>query len=276
VLVTGGGLGWIMYRARVQRDAVAAIYRAGGCAYYDWQLREVTLKDFDVLLPVPKGVPGLKKWLGGWFDVDYFCTVRYVVIPGPADADPLMPVIGQLQDLQELKIGPAVPLSDAGMAHLRGLTRLKMLQLPNNDHSRITGLGLKHIEGLFRLQRLSLENLPLTDAELAPIRRLTDLRALDGLSPKLTDSGMSNLSPLANLRMLDLSWTRITRTGLVSLRRMPRLWHLSLEGTQVTDEALPILAGHPCLTSVRLLHSAVTEVGLAKYRDDRLRKRVVR
>jgi hypothetical protein len=33
VLVTGGGLGWVIHRAQVQRDAVAAIKHAGGeCA----------------------------------------------------------------------------------------------------------------------------------------------------------------------------------------------------------------------------------------------------
>src|SRR5438045_3013968 len=37
VLVLGGGLGWIVHRARVQGEAVAAIRRAGGSYYYDWQ-----------------------------------------------------------------------------------------------------------------------------------------------------------------------------------------------------------------------------------------------
>ena len=35
VLVIGGGLGWVMQRARVQREAVAAIRRAGGSVLYD-------------------------------------------------------------------------------------------------------------------------------------------------------------------------------------------------------------------------------------------------
>jgi hypothetical protein len=37
VLVTGGWLGWIVHRARVQREAVVAIERAGGMVWYDWQ-----------------------------------------------------------------------------------------------------------------------------------------------------------------------------------------------------------------------------------------------
>ena len=39
VLITGGGLGWVIHRARVQREAVAAILRAGGSVMYEHQLR---------------------------------------------------------------------------------------------------------------------------------------------------------------------------------------------------------------------------------------------
>ena len=36
VLVMGGGLGWLVHSAHIQRDAVAAIRKAGGTAVYDW------------------------------------------------------------------------------------------------------------------------------------------------------------------------------------------------------------------------------------------------
>ena len=35
VLILGGGLGWIAHRARVQREAVAAIEKAGGKVDYN-------------------------------------------------------------------------------------------------------------------------------------------------------------------------------------------------------------------------------------------------
>ena len=37
VLVVGSVLGWFARRARVQRDAVAAIKQAGGVVFYKWQ-----------------------------------------------------------------------------------------------------------------------------------------------------------------------------------------------------------------------------------------------
>jgi hypothetical protein len=36
VLILGSGFGWVAYRVRVQRDAVAAIKRAGGSVEYDY------------------------------------------------------------------------------------------------------------------------------------------------------------------------------------------------------------------------------------------------
>ena len=37
VLVIGGGLGWVVRSAQLQREAVAAIQRAGGRVKYDWE-----------------------------------------------------------------------------------------------------------------------------------------------------------------------------------------------------------------------------------------------
>jgi hypothetical protein len=37
IMIVGGGLGRIVHRARVQRDIVAAIDRAGGSVDYDWE-----------------------------------------------------------------------------------------------------------------------------------------------------------------------------------------------------------------------------------------------
>ena len=37
VLVFVAGLGWLVREARIQRDAVAAITKAGGTVYSDWE-----------------------------------------------------------------------------------------------------------------------------------------------------------------------------------------------------------------------------------------------
>jgi hypothetical protein len=40
VLAIGAGLGWIVHEAHVQRDAVAAIRKAGGSVTYDWAWKD--------------------------------------------------------------------------------------------------------------------------------------------------------------------------------------------------------------------------------------------
>ena len=44
VLVLGGVLGWVVHRARVQREAVAAIKRAGGNPFMDYSVPEAVIK----------------------------------------------------------------------------------------------------------------------------------------------------------------------------------------------------------------------------------------
>src|SRR5262245_58642988 len=62
VLITGGGLGWMLHRARVQRDAVAVLQRAGGQVTYDWEWANG--------MPVPYETPLWPRWLVDAIGID--------------------------------------------------------------------------------------------------------------------------------------------------------------------------------------------------------------
>ena len=49
------GLAWLANRARIQREAVAAIERTGGKAWYDWEWQNDA--------PVPDASTGWPAWL---------------------------------------------------------------------------------------------------------------------------------------------------------------------------------------------------------------------
>ncbi len=66
VLIAGGGVGWTMYQARVQREIVMMVLRAGGTVRYDWGLEEGDL----LAQHVP--VPWAPRWLVDRLGVDYF------------------------------------------------------------------------------------------------------------------------------------------------------------------------------------------------------------
>src|SRR3954463_8766216 len=139
VVGIGGVLGWVVHRAHVQRDAVAAITtlrrNTRGTVYYDWQyvanqgdeaakprgpewMREV-LK-FDEAAK-PRG----PKWLRDALGPDVFDTVVNVDIEGDNVDDELLENVGKLHGAEFVTIhAHAAPdLTPAGMAQLRTLSR---------------------------------------------------------------------------------------------------------------------------------------------------------
>jgi hypothetical protein len=169
VLFFGGGLGWLAYRARVQREAVAAIEKAGGKVYYDWQYFAGGTS------PPPPPPPG-PKWLVDFFGIDYFRNVTMVQIdegaPGGVNSflavyttefsdgrdhvadDALMGQIARLERLERLDLIVCLRLTDAGIAKLRGLRHLDSLSLL--CCRSITDASLPHLDGMSRDMQLIL------------------------------------------------------------------------------------------------------------------------
>ena len=75
VLLAASGLGWVVNRAHVQRDAVAAIVRGGGTVLYDWDVTYVPGQPYgdDYRLTI-NGKPKWPKWLIDHLGPDYFAV----------------------------------------------------------------------------------------------------------------------------------------------------------------------------------------------------------
>ncbi len=69
VLVIAAGMGWIVRQARIQREAVAAINKAGGSVYYDSDPNPGSSR---------KQLPGWKKLIGEYVGIDYVDHVVFV------------------------------------------------------------------------------------------------------------------------------------------------------------------------------------------------------
>ncbi|HKI18050.1 MAG TPA: hypothetical protein VKA15_09215 [Isosphaeraceae bacterium] len=89
-------------------------------------------------------------------------------------------------------------MTDAGLIHLRGLTRLTFLGLDKNSVNQVN-----HI----------------SDSGLENLRGLTNLRFLALCGTQVTDAGMAHLKGLASLRDLRLGGTRVTDKGVAELLR---------------------------------------------------------
>ncbi len=107
-------------------------------------------------------------------------------------------------------------ITDAGLAHLKGLNNLSRLRLGD----AFIAAGLRVEESLKPLFDLP----PITDAGLAHLEGLTNLSELDLSGNEITDAGLVHLKALANLRIVDLRGTRVTDAGAKDLQRaLPRL-----------------------------------------------------
>jgi Leucine Rich repeat len=227
VLILGGGLGWFMHGARVQREAVATIKRAGGSVLYDLQPNYYT-----------QARPWLPMWAIERLGIDFFGTVIQANLTGSS-------------------------MTDAELSHLEGLTDLQLLYLPD---TKVGDAGLAHLKGMSRLTMLILWKTKVGDAGLSNLAGLTRLRTLDLSDTEVTDAGLAHLEGLAGLEGLSLAGTHITDAGLIHLEGLTRLSVLVLDGTDVGDKGLEHLKGLKGLKILQVRRTRVSDAGLAEFR----------
>lgn len=108
VLVIAAPLGWIVHRAHIQRDAVAAIVRAGGTVRYDPQYKN------GKPVNAPLRTPG---WMAAWVGVDYLDTVTMAACRQKT-VDLALARVGELSRLETLFLA-STPVTDAGVDRLK-------------------------------------------------------------------------------------------------------------------------------------------------------------
>ncbi len=244
VLVVGAFLGWICDGARVQREAVAAIQKAGGRVAYDWEWKNSDWIRRGSNPVAPNAKPWAPRWLVQALGVDFFGHVALVNISLPDDPDEVMVHIGKLEGLEDLLLY-GTPPSDATIAHINGLHSHRNLSINWTQHprnARITDAGLSQITKLINLEKLSLD------------------------STQITDAGMAQLKRLKRLEQLSLEGTEITDAGLAHLKGLTKLTYISLSRTGVTDEGLLQLSGLTNLKVGYVMKTGVTDAGLERLR----------
>ena len=96
------------------------------------------------------------------------------------------------------------------------LAGLRSLNLGGTD---VTDAGLAHLRGLEKLSSLDLRVTVVTDAGLARLASLKGLESLNLSATKVSDAGLAHLKGLATLHSLNLNGTGVTDAGLVHLTR---------------------------------------------------------
>jgi hypothetical protein len=203
MLLVAIGCGWFahkLYKARQQRQAVAAIIGMGGGVRYDNDQSPLTIQRKE-------------GWLANFLGVDFYQDVVSVSVGANVTED----VLTQLDTFHHLnQLGfRATSISDGDLAHLREWPGLQYLYLGGTE---ISDAGLAHVKGCSNLIYLDLSGTKITDAGLKSIGGLSRLERLNLGSTNITDSGLECLKTLSQLRNLDVWGTQVTDAGVGKLR----------------------------------------------------------
>jgi len=177
--------------------------------------------------------------------------------------------ISKLTGLEELYLGQGI--SDTGLAHLRGLTRLTYLCLYGPG---FTDAGLVHVKAIPSLRIFSVHEgySRIGDAGLAQISEMPNLELLCvGGMRGITDAGIAHLTKMRSLRKLDIGSSQVTDKGLSYLKQIKTLEHLDLPQDQhnISDAGLAHLAelSNLKVLQVSRLHSGGRDRNRIYYTD---------
>jgi YHS domain-containing protein len=125
--------------------------------------------------------------------------------------------LAQGVNLLDVGFSSSGDVADAQLANLTPIAA-QVYEL-NLAGSKVTDAGLAEVGKLTNLRRLHLEKTAVTDAGLANLKGLANLEYLNLYSTAVTDAGLAHLTGLKNLRNLYLWQTKVTAEGAASLKK---------------------------------------------------------
>ena len=206
------------------------------------------------------------------------------------DTIDLTPLV-DLPHLEVLHFARVASLEDRHLAMLRGTTNLRKFTCYGAG-SEITDAGIRHLAGNTRLTHLEIHehrangsflqaftSCPLTSLSVSAkdpsqglfldehTAVLTSFATLEQLhlsrEPQLTEKTIGTISKLTALRELSLeSNAGIAPNKFGGLANLQKLQHLNLKNTQAGDAATKAIAQIPRLSSLRMGSSNLTDAGL--------------
>ncbi len=150
-------------------------------------------------------------------------------------------------------------LSADGMKPLARLKKLKVLHLPYCD---VTDGALKEISNCTTLEDfLFALGKSVTNEGISHLANLPTLSSLYAQSSNCTDAALAKLCELRELRVLGVQGFRITDEGCKHLLNLPSLEKLYLLYTPLSDDALKHLESIATLKELDVRETGVTEAG---------------
>jgi len=214
----------IHYRRQMQ--AIAVVEQLGGSVYVRYDAPEWLQRlEPDVAFG---GIEGIgPNWFRGLLPakkiVDHFLVVETVHADDGPGAHIVSDYSGQHRDVYPIKV------TDDDLACIARFTRLENLYL---RHMPISDAGLKHLRDLRHIRQLYLSFTDITDDSAEILAGFEKLERLRLVGTRISDVGIAKLSTLRHLEELDVRKTQVTGKGLDPYRGRPGL---SLMGNGADD-----------------------------------------
>lgn len=216
-------LGYISFRVREQRTAVARIKELGGHFQYDYQWG-VNPK------PSPPGWSWLRRLVGD----EPFQDVVFIRLDETTVSDTDLLLVSKLRRTRILCLD-RTEISDQGLMYIRGMSELKHLGLAK---TKVTTDGIRGLPQPRNGCYLILENTGVGDEALANLAGCQAL-ALDGT--RITSRGIQELADSKNLSQLSFQRTAVDDAAVPALGRIQTLTWLLVSDTKISGEGLLML-----------------------------------
>ena len=192
--------------------------------------------------------PALQKHRGDWK-----AAVKELRIRAKWNAD------GKIVELDL----PSFKTSDATLAHVAQLSKLKKLSLSMCRH--VTDDGIRHIAKLTELEHLSLFGCSVGNLGQAYLVDLTNLKRLE-LAGNGTEAGLRYLAKLTQLESLSIGYGSgypVSEEGLRHIEAMEGLRYIALAGCEVNDRGLKSIGKLNQLEHLMLENGTMSDAGMA-------------
>ncbi len=255
VLVAAVWLGWRVERARTQKEAIEAVKEHGGWVHFDYEFSYGKL--------VAGGKPRWPDWLVNAIGEEYFREIRQVSLvydgtggnrldnPNVQPCEDVLAILARLPGLRKLLL-KETQATDDGLRHIGRMTDMEELYMW--DAADVTDAGIAHLNRLDRLKTIHVSDSKLTDESLVLLSQMPAIRDLSLQSNHFTDSGLARMSGQNRIERLfvGMGKSRFTDTGIVHLAEFGQLKALDLQGSTVSMETLHQLARMPKLKRIFL------------------------
>jgi hypothetical protein len=216
-----------------RNDVIARIRGCNGGVEYDWQ--QLELGPTGEVMHAPRQAPPGPAWLRRIIGADYFQVVTSVELL--YSGDPLhggcsnLELVSQIAQSFPHTRSLTIECSEPSEAMLEKVSHLKKLERLVFLDEKITDAAIAHLRRLTNLKALSLEGGPrVTDNALYYLSELPRLEYLRIVNGRFSNRGLAHIPGYRSLRELNLrvDSNAISDTGFSQFKLAPKLRHLSL------------------------------------------------